>query len=140
MINTLFRTMATTVVLGVALLPHSAMAQPSASISCDSPQNTMEINECASRAYKAQDAALNEAYRALTRSLQSGGVGDTTDYTAVKAQLVKAQKAWVLFRDADCLAVRKLHEEGTIRTVMQLGCLIQHTEQRTKELKAWRAP
>lgn len=140
MTDATIRAATTAVLLCATLLPHSAMAQPSASISCDSPQNTMEINECASRAYKAQDAALNEAYRALTRSLQSGGVGDTTDYTAVKAQLVKAQKAWVLFRDADCLAVRKLHEEGTNRTVMQLGCLIQHTAQRTKELKAWRAP
>lgn len=140
MTHATFRAATAAALLCAAVLPHSAIAQPHTAVSCDSPQTTIEINECAAREYKAQDAALNAAYRALTRSLQSSGAGDTTDYAAVKAHLVAAQKAWVLFRDADCLALRTLHEDGTIRTVMQLSCLSQHTEQRTKELKAWRQP
>jgi uncharacterized protein YecT (DUF1311 family) len=123
----------------VALLPCCASAQPETPISCTNPTSTLEINECAMRAYKAQDRELNEAYRALTASLKPDGAGDTTDYAAVKTQLVAAQKAWVSFRDADCNALRKYYEQGTIRTAMHVGCLIERTAQRTKELKAWRA-
>ena len=121
------------------LLPCCVLAQDESPISCTSPKNTLEINECAMREYKDRDRELNEAYRALGNSLGPGAAGDTTDYAAVRARLVAAQKAWVVFRDADCLALRKLYEEGTIRTAMQLGCLIERTVQRTKELQAWRA-
>ena len=91
------------------------------------------------REYKARDRELNEAYRALIAALKPDDAGDTTDYPAVRTQLVAAQRAWVSFRDADCNASRKYYEQGTIRTAMHLGCLIERTVQRTKELKAWRA-
>jgi uncharacterized protein YecT (DUF1311 family) len=116
-----------------------ALAQSDAPVSCGSPKSTLEINECALREYTARDRELNDAYKALSNSLKHDGARDTTDYAAVKSQLVAAQKAWVSFRDADCLALRKCYEEGTIRTAMQLGCLIERTAQRTRELKAWRA-
>lgn len=121
------------------LLPYRASGQTEAPISCTNPRNTLEINECAMREYKARDLELNEAYRALSTSLKPDSGGDTTDYAAVKAQLVAAQRAWVSFRDADCNALRKFYEQGTIRTAMHYGCLIERTVQRTKELKAWRA-
>ena len=121
------------------LLTCGAFAQPEAPISCANPTSTLEINQCAMREYKLRDRELNEAYKALTASLKPDGAGDDTDYSAVKAQLVAAQKAWVVFRDADCGALRKYYEQGTIRTAMHVGCLIERTDQRTKELKAWRA-
>ena len=121
-----------------AVLPGIAFAQIEP-ISCKNPTSTLEINECAQREYKARDRDLNETYKSLIGSLKPEDAGDTTDYAAVKAQLVLAQKAWVAFRDADCGALRKYYEQGTIRTAMHLGCLIEHTAQRTKELGAWRA-
>jgi uncharacterized protein YecT (DUF1311 family) len=123
----------------VALLPCCTSAQLETPVSCVNPTSTLEINECAMREYKVRDRELNEAYRALTASLKPDGAGDTTDYAAVKTQLVATQKAWVSFRDADCNALRKYYEQGTMRTAMHLGCLIERTVQRTKELKAWRA-
>ena len=110
-----------------ALRPYCASAQYDAPISCTSPKTTLEINECAMREYKGRDRELNEAFKALNASLKPESDGDTTDYNAVKIQLVAAQRAWVNFRDADCLALRKFYEEGTIRTAMQLGCLIERT-------------
>lgn len=121
------------------LLHCCASAQPAAPMSCANPISTLEINECAMREYKLRDRELNDAYRALTAALKPDGAGDETDYSAVKTQLVAAQKAWVAYRDADCGALRKYYEQGTIRTAMHLGCLIERTVQRTKELKAWRA-
>ena len=122
-----------------ALLPFCGSAQPEPPVSCTNPTSTIEINECAMREYKARDRELNEAYRALIAALKPDDAGDTTDYPAVRTQLVAAQRAWVSFRDADCNASRKYYEQGTIRTAMHLGCLIERTVQRTKELKAWRA-
>lgn len=128
-----------TIAACAAVLPCGTFAEPKAPLSCTSPspKSTLEINECAMRKYKARDRDMNEAYKALTASLKPVDASDTTDYAAVETQLMAAQKSWVAFRDADCNALRKFYEQGTIRTVLHVGCLIDRTVQRTKELKAW---
>lgn len=41
------------------------------------------------------------------------------------------------FREADCNALYELYRDGTIRTVMYIGCMQAHAEQRIKELKEY---
>ena len=48
-----------------------------------------------------------------------------------------AQRAWISFRDNDCKGRLVLYEAGTIRGAVYAGCLIEHTEQRTRALQAW---
>lgn len=59
--------------------------------------NTPGILRCGDAEIKFQDARLNKAYKA--------DMADLKDSPAAKAALLKAQRAWIAFRDADCATV-----------------------------------
>ena len=52
----------------------------------------------------------------------------------VKAALLKAQRAWIAFRDADCATVRAL-SGGTIAPIYVQNCYLQHTARRAQALE-----
>lgn len=100
-------------------------------------RNTAEINQCAQQALERKDRELNTAYQALLKSLDPPGRADAVDYAGARRLLQQAQRAWVQFRDNDCKAKYTLNAGGTVRDIAALGCQIEHTEQRTKQLKSW---
>ena len=76
--------------------------------------------------YKKADKDLNLAYNKLKKKL------DVTD----KKALVNAQKAWLKYRDLDCIFTSKEDSEGgVIANKMKIDCLTQTTLKRTKQLK-----
>lgn len=95
--------------------------------------STKGMIDCIGAELKVQDAALNAAYRKL--------VADRTPDQ--KAGLLKAQRAWIAFRDADC-AARYSPDWGTISAITANMCVLQRTVERTLELEAfdpdWSAP
>ena len=92
----------------------------------DSPggQSTMGMVQCIGEELKVQDKALNAAYRDL--------VGDMN--ARQKANLLKAQRAWIAFRDADCQA-RYDPDWGTLSTINANMCMLRRTVERTIELE-----
>ena len=91
-----------------------------------SGSTTQDINECAKREYDKADAELNKVYRELISKVKD---------VRLKNKLIAAQRTWIKFRDESCNFVYEFHKEGTMRTVMLLGCLTMTTENRTKELR-----
>ena len=100
-------------------------------------RNTAEINQCAQQALERKDKELNVTYQALLKSLELPGKADAIDYAGTRRLLQQAQRAWVQFRDNDCKAKYTLNAGGTVRDIVALGCQIEHTEQRTKQLRDW---
>jgi uncharacterized protein YecT (DUF1311 family) len=49
--------------------------------------------------------------------------------------LVKAQRAWIDYRDAECNAAGFQARGGTMEPMLVAGCLADITDKRTKELK-----
>ena len=49
--------------------------------------------------------------------------------------LVKAQRAWVNFRDAECEAAGFQARGGTMEPMLVAGCIAELTDARTKQLK-----
>jgi uncharacterized protein YecT (DUF1311 family) len=49
--------------------------------------------------------------------------------------LVKAQRAWIDYRDAECDAFGFQARGGTMEPMLVAGCLANITDKRTKELK-----
>lgn len=100
---------------------------------CQTQSNTIEINACAKLQFDEQDRLLNVAYQALLKAVPAandpGISGDSP-----RALLVKAQRRWVDFRDADCKAKYQLYAGGTIKNVIYLGCMRERTQQRIKDL------
>ncbi len=116
------------VLLALPFLHQPAAAQGRApALDCSNgPQ--IALNECAAADFRAADAKLNTAYRAITRRL--------TDDPA-RRSLVEAQRAWIRFRDAECDFDTKSSEGGSIRPLLFSECQKRLTEQRTADLNAY---
>ena len=91
----------------------------------DQPDTTLSITECTMTTHKAWDVILNERYRALIASSPP----------KLKLKLQKAQRAWIVSRDADCDAVYENWIGGTIRGPMYAGCMVEKTSERVAWLK-----
>lgn len=116
--------------IGLALHSVAWAADP-----CDTQSNTIEINACAKQRFDEQDKVLNATYQALIKAVPAandpGIAGESP-----RELLIKAQRRWVEFRDADCKAKFQLFAGGTIRNATYLECMQERTEQRIKELAA----
>jgi uncharacterized protein YecT (DUF1311 family) len=121
--------------LGILLitLPSMSWAQPADP--CRTLSNTIEDRACANQKFEEQDRLLNQAYLAVLKVVSNtnpeGYSGDTA-----RQLLVKAQRRWVEFRDADCKARRQVFVAGTVNVVVHLDCMSERTRQRIKELEA----
>ena|SRR6218665_1781293 len=115
------------------LLAVVAAASAHAGDPCETEANTIEINQCAKQKFEQQDKLLNAAYQAALQVVPSANEPGTSGETP-RALLVKAQRRWVEFRDADCKAKYQVFAGGTIRNAIYLGCMRERTEQRIKEL------
>lgn len=110
-------------------------AQPAASFSCDD-YGGYDLQDCLSGELTKADKALNAAYRKALASI--GNDPDTPDdeKLAWKDNLKNAQRAWIVFRDANCkfeLIGAEWHN-GSGTTAAQLQCELGMTQQRTEEL------
>ncbi len=81
-------------------------AAPSALAGECADQTQSGLNACADAAYRKADAALNGAYREITRRLK--------DDAKTAKLLVTAQKAWIGYRDAECTFSSSANAGGSI--------------------------
>ena len=117
---------------GALLISASGFAAPPPSDSCDSPRSTIEVNRCAQQEFDVQDRLLNESYQKVLWQL------NTDDQQTTREKLIKAQRLWVQFRDADCMAQESVYDGGTVHTAVYLQCLRDHTAQRIKDLSPFK--
>lgn len=115
------RFVAAAAVAVAACVPSLAAAQ-----NCKEPVTTMEMKQCASRDLNREDARLNKSYRDLLAKLEP----------ARREKLREVQRVWLTFRDLNCEFQSAEYEGGTIYTLVQMGCVIEMTKQRNKDLKA----
>lgn len=92
----------------------------------DCDKNQLTMNMCASHRYITADQKLNQQYKQLMAQQDATG----------KQRLRDAQRAWISFRDKDCLANNGLRQEsGSIWPLLHFSCLERHTVQRSEDLK-----
>jgi len=126
-----------TTLIAAALLtvaPVAAQAEdgvqfsPAYELCLEKPENdnTYGMLQCGAAEMAFQDARLNKAYKADMADLAEGPVA--------KAALLKAQRAWIAFRDADCATVRAL-SGGTIAPIYVQNCYLEHTARRAQALE-----
>lgn len=95
---------------------------------CDDPQTQSEMNACAGQMLEEADAALNATYAEVRERLQYDEEG--------RDLLVKAQRAWIAYRDAECEMRSMGVAGGSIYPTIHAGCLTDLTEQRTADFNA----
>ena len=101
---------------------------------CETQRNTIEMTVCAKKQFDQGEKELNQSYQSLLKKLSRPDEADIR-YSAVKKQLVAAQRAWVTFRENDCQALKTFNEGGTISSIVYLGCMVSHADERTKNLR-----
>lgn len=92
---------------------------------CDNPQTQQAMNRCAQSSYAQADAELNRVYQAVKAEQSNSG----------KQALIKAEVAWLSFRDLDCEFERSQFDGGSMAPMIYSGCLSDRTQTRTAELR-----
>lgn len=117
-------------ILGLVAL--FASAQVFAKCDKGSP-NTFAINECSEEAFKVVESQLNAAYKQVSVLLTSPS-NDLDNPAEIRKYLIAAQRAWIMFRENDCLAQDIATGNATIRAGY-FFCMQAHAEIRTKQLQ-----
>ncbi|PWJ84950.1 uncharacterized protein YecT (DUF1311 family) [Pseudaminobacter salicylatoxidans] len=96
---------------------------------CSEASDQASLNQCADKAYKKTDAALNATYKEI--------MGRLKDDKDTRKRLVTAQQAWITFRDAECDFATGNSLEGSIYPMLVLNCRNALTHDRLEQLKGY---
>jgi uncharacterized protein YecT (DUF1311 family) len=117
---------------------HAAAAGPepicAASKACDAMSSNIEIKACLAQLAKDQDSKMNTLYQKVRALLRDDF--DTVDTSAPKIwpQVLAAQRAWITFRDAQCMGEASIAQGGTAGGGWYSDCVCRLTAQRNKNL------
>lgn len=116
----------------LAITPATVLAQDK--LDCANATTQLEMNQCAAKDFDAADKELNQTYQAILAKYKD-------DATFI-ANLRKAQRAWMAFRDAELDAKFPLAagqsariQYGSMYPMCYLGAKAELTRQRTAQLK-----
>lgn len=101
---------------------------------CQQANSNYEIYECMKLQYTAADKVLNVEYQ-NARARISKSVMKPEDKTASLQILLKAQRAWIAFRDTDCDLQSIAFMGGNGGGLQIQQCLVSKTQERTAILK-----
>jgi uncharacterized protein YecT (DUF1311 family) len=99
---------------------------------CDGKYSvTSEIVACLITKLTKTDRSLNKIYGLILSELTAGPIGqDAPHFDYWKRDLIKAERAWVTFKEAHCLVAGELLEPGTGVPVETANCLLNLTNER----------
>ncbi len=100
-------------------------------------ESTRDMNDCSDAALKAADAELNSVYQSIKSPLAKAGDEDSKE---ILRRLVASQKAWLVFRDANCNLAGTDNLGGSGEGVVINNCLATSTINRVKELQTYAEP
>src|SRR4051812_2371479 len=105
---------------------------------CSAPQTQVDMNFCAEIDFERADAALNAAWReAIAAARTADREIDRADRRPTEeAKMREAQRAWLIFRDAQC-TVEGYDEArgGSMEPMVYSGCQARLTRERTAQLR-----
>jgi uncharacterized protein YecT (DUF1311 family) len=97
----------------------------SKSTDCDEAMSQTEMNRCAWERFERADRQLNTLYKRLIARLPANS----------RTLVVKAQRQWLLYRDAHCAYYEKTYEGGSMQPMVVALCKEETTLSRVKELE-----
>jgi uncharacterized protein YecT (DUF1311 family) len=120
------RTLVTTVVIILVLVPAGAGAQ-TAEDPCDpEAQRSTQLLACAERKFREAAAELKRVRAELYEDLEPRS----------RVKLRAAERLWLGYRKSNCDTEASIYEGGTIQPLIQLRCMTRLTLERADELKA----
>jgi uncharacterized protein YecT (DUF1311 family) len=103
---------------------------------CRDPQDQSSMNICADRDFRTADAELNRTYqRAVAAARREDAALERNDpFPRYEPSLRAAQRAWVAFRDAQCI-VEGMQDArgGSMEPMLVSGCMERMTRERINQ-------
>ena len=107
----------------------SALASVACAQECENALDRRTMNDCAALAFKKSDAELNALYKEAESRLK-------TDAEAKKL-LIATERAWLVFRNAECAFSASGTAGGSIYPMVYSHCLDTLTKARITDLKRY---
>ena len=101
-------------------------------------QTQLDMDRAAGLAHQRADAAMNVQYRATMarmRTMDGYHAPDAQTGPSYENALLASQRAWLKFRDAECVIEGYQFRGGSAQPMAQSQCLADVTKQRTQQLK-----
>ncbi|MGO4198175.1 lysozyme inhibitor LprI family protein [Rhizobium sp. YAF28] len=121
--------------IGGAFMLLAAGAAHAEDVDCDNAQTQSDMTSCAQARYEEADKALNAQYKQTRAAMVAIDKDLDGDMKGAEQALLKAQRAWISYRDAQCENYGFQARGGTMEPMLVAGCLADLTDLRTKELK-----
>jgi uncharacterized protein YecT (DUF1311 family) len=99
------------------------------------PQTQSDMTACEQQRQSDSDAALNAQYKRTRAAAVEVDKNLDENLRGAEKALVKAQRAWVDFRDGQCEAAGFGMRGGSGEPMLVAGCTADLTDKRTAELK-----
>lgn len=116
----------------------TAVAQEDPPVDCANAMSQADMNQCSYQDFEKADKELNAVYKqamkaAADNDKQAAEMNEA--YVGAVAELKKAQRAWVDYRDGNCDGMSREALGGSMQSMLISGCQARMTEARTKELR-----
>ena len=124
-------------ITGLAVFGFSGSALAEARLNCSdtSNMNQSEMTNCSYQDFGDADAELNKIWPKVKIYAKRGdnelGEGEMTG----AGMLVKAQRSWLVYRDAQCELEGFAARGGSLQPMLVAGCKADLTKQRVKAFK-----
>lgn len=121
-----------TVAAGLCLGPLALAQQPD----CKNPQTQTDMTSCAVSDFEAADKALNAQWKITRKAFTDRDMELDGDMKGAEKALLKAQRAWIDYRDGECEAQGFSARGGTMEPMLVAACKADLTKARVKQLKS----
>ena len=109
----------------------------SAQAGCANPQTQAAMTECAGIEYRRADAVMTEAWKATNARMKQRDAANPTrgGGFGYAAALLESQRAWLRFRDTQCVVEGGRYAGGSMQPMVQAQCRTRLTRDRTRQLR-----
>jgi len=98
---------------------------------CEKASSQAAINECYDRLAKASDTRLNHLYGQMLARLKD------PDSQVIRRHLIAAQRAWIVYRDAECALAVSGSGAGSAMSMQYSICMEHVTRQRIADFEQY---
>jgi uncharacterized protein YecT (DUF1311 family) len=104
---------------------------------CDNALTQTDMNICAQREYAKADEALNRQWKRTAAQMKERDAGYPVDdgRPGYFDALLKAQRAWIAWRDAHCITEGYYARGGSLEPLLISTCKTKLTRDRTQQLQ-----
>ena len=104
---------------------------------CQSSGSSIQDVKCSNDKLKQTEAKLKVDYQRLLVELDKITMSDPVRLAELKPKLIESQKAWVVFREAECKAVQVWYSGGTLQESLYSECLNASAKKRIEQLNSF---